>query len=1082
MLRLGIFIAALIGVFIAALSLMPRFLSPSAYRAQALVGLTRALGQPVTAGEDAAIVFLPRPKLQLTDVRVLGDGSATDEVLLSADTATFDLAGRALATGQIAVEAVVLDRAVIHVTRAADQSVTFGAAPLFSGLTGRDSAPSSLTNLRLLGGEIRYRDEPFGQDYRFDIEDLQVQRVNDYAFESRGSVRSQDERFEVAVSFVPNANPGGERGFNIEVRGEDASVLNLRGSVDEKFGQNLVIREDLDWKLTAEGVQHPLFDRLALADGQGVTLEARVLSDREGYDFQGLTLTRSSGEQMRGQVRFTPDESGGTLDLMLTGKGLSLSESAAELPLRDWTALLPGAVADLGGLSLNFDIAAQGVSLPNGEVMERLVTQGTLRESGLTLTSLKGNTAKGVALALNRLDLDGPDSLRFAGKLIADDAASFVPDSERAELIASLGRLTFDGAVEMIDGALQITEGTVNTAQGVFNVDGMPFSLDSAEGFGDTGIELVTDKLDLNAWTGSSDLSQSASLTDQGRAIAQRMKALGSRSLSLVAEQANLGGRILSDLEATFTANDEGTTAIEARFAEDDGTQFQTTGILSADGQSLESGQVSVTLNSDPRAAEKAIARFAPQAADNPLVADVLDRLTIDGLTVLRTDASSPWELALRSGDTEIGGSDLDAEGNRFWSFRSPGASDLFQTLDIPLSPLAEAGGVNLSGRQSGDELVGIGTVLGADITLQEHDAADGDAEQGRAFKLHIEHEDAQAFLAALGFDLPLPQNGPVDIELSVSRMEQNYGYRIDALLGADIRASGNGFYSHEGRTLEFDGTVNALDALPWLNALFLTDAEDSVLSPLLSALSGRVGLDVGQLGPLADARVDVQFTPGRYTLDGLSGTFAEGLLAGGALQASGDVLAGYDIFADLTVAVEDAAPTLSVATDTALAFESLSFQSESFQARGASMDSLLENLDASFTVNGEAQLSLSLTSINASESLDVGPWKDFLAVGEGISAYEDLRSLFFDGDAALEGVVQVREGVALTNTLALTGRQGTLLAKGALEIEPLSARGFVSGTPFRVELYRAEDSELVEQVLLLKGPLVAPEALSIGR
>jgi hypothetical protein len=225
-----------------------------------------------------------------------------------------------------------------------------------------------------------------------------------------------------------------------------------------------------------------------------------------------------------------------------------------------------------------------------------------------------------------------------------------------------------------------------------------------------------------------------------------------------------------------------------------------------------------------------------------------------------------------------------------------------------------------------------------------------------------------------------------------------------------------------------------------------------------------------------------VQFTPGRYTLDGLSGTFAEGLLAGGALQASGDVLAGYDIFADLTVAVEDAAPTLSVATDTALAFESLSFQSESFQARGASMDSLLENLDASFTVNGEAQLSLSLTSINASESLDVGPWKDFLAVGEGISAYEDLRSLFFDGDAALEGVVQVREGVALTNTLALTGRQGTLLAKGALEIEPLSARGFVSGTPFRVELYRAEDSELVEQVLLLKGPLVAPEALSIGR
>ena len=63
MLRLGIFIAALIAVFIAALSLTPRLLTPNVYRAQALVGLTRALGQPVTAVEDAAIRLLPRPRL-----------------------------------------------------------------------------------------------------------------------------------------------------------------------------------------------------------------------------------------------------------------------------------------------------------------------------------------------------------------------------------------------------------------------------------------------------------------------------------------------------------------------------------------------------------------------------------------------------------------------------------------------------------------------------------------------------------------------------------------------------------------------------------------------------------------------------------------------------------------------------------------------------------------------------------------------------------------------------------------------------------------------------------------------------------
>ncbi|MDA8603153.1 hypothetical protein N9M21_01895, partial [Alphaproteobacteria bacterium] len=103
MLRLGIFISALIGVFLVALSLMPRFLSPSVYRTQALIGLTRALGQPVEAGDGAAIVLLPRPKLQLTDIRVRGDGASTDDILLSADTATFDLSGQALARGKFMV-------------------------------------------------------------------------------------------------------------------------------------------------------------------------------------------------------------------------------------------------------------------------------------------------------------------------------------------------------------------------------------------------------------------------------------------------------------------------------------------------------------------------------------------------------------------------------------------------------------------------------------------------------------------------------------------------------------------------------------------------------------------------------------------------------------------------------------------------------------------------------------------------------------------------------------------------------------------------------------------------------------------
>ena len=126
--------------------------------------------------------------------------------------------------------------------------------------------------------------------------------------------------------------------------------------------------------------------------------------------------------------------------------------------------------------------------------------------------------------------------------------------------------------------------------------------------------------------------------------------------------------------------------------------------------------------------------------------------------------------------------------------------------------------------------------------------------------------------------------------------------------------------------------------------------------------------------------------------------------------------------------------------------------------------------------------MELALTAINAASDLDAGLWKDFLTQGEGINAYEDLRSLFFDGKASLSGVVQVRQGDFQTNTLALKGRRGTLLAKGVTEVDGLTARGFTPETPFRVELYRAEDSELVEQVLQVRGPLSSPESIRIGQ
>ena len=116
-----------------------------------------------------------------------------------------------------------------------------------------------------------------------------------------------------------------------------------------------------------------------------------------------------------------------------------------------------------------------------------------------------------------------------------------------------------------------------------------------------------------------------------------------------------------------------------------------------------------------------------------------------------------------------------------------------------------------------------------AEIKLQEvNDATEDELAAGRAFQLRIKHADAQSFLTSLGFDLALPSNGPIDITLSVSRVDQNYGYRVDAALG-DMIIQGDGFYGFESKTLAFDGKVNQIEVLPLLNALFNADAEDSV-------------------------------------------------------------------------------------------------------------------------------------------------------------------------------------------------------------------------------------------------------------
>ena len=1103
MLRLGIFIAALIAVFIAALSLTPRLLTPNVYRAQALVGLTRALGQPVTAGEDAAIRLLPRPRLQLTDVRVLGDGARTDDVLLAADTATFDLRPRALATGRIVVEAVDLDRPVIFLTRAEDRSVTFGAAPLFSGLSGQSETPATLSLLNLSDGELLYVDEPLGQSLRLGIDDLRVERVDGYAFEAKGRVLAGQAPYDVQIAFVPTANPRGERGFDIDVRGEAGRRISLSGAIDDKFANSLIVREDLGWKLRAEGFRHPLLGRIGLDNGQGIKVESRVLSDQEGYDLPGLTLSLANGQQIRGKARLSPSPEQSFLDLILSGNGITLATAAADLPVRDWTALLPGAVADLGGLGLRFDISAQDLSLPNGTAVERLTVAGALTAAdGLRLRSLRAKTDAAVSFDLDRLIIAGSDELEFAGRITADDPSRLISDPDRAELARSLGRLNFEGEVSLIDGALAVTSGRVETSQGGFSVDGAPFSLDAVTGLGAARLSVDVETLDLSTWAPELDVSSVPELAEQGRVLTERMRALGAGSLSIRASTATLGPRIFREFEAEVEPLGDRSQVLDARFLDEDGNHVHAVTRFDETGETLQSGQVEIILSDRPRAAERALSRFAPAALEYDLLARALDTLALDRLVLLRPTADRPWELSLISADSDLSATMPDADGNQTWSFTAARAADLFKVLGLPTGMLDPAAapetsrGAMVSGRFSdGGELVGIGTVLGADLTVSRQPSADGAGNtaadpSGPSLQLSLEHPDASDLLAALGLgDIRLASKQPAKLDLvfTAGSAAADRAFNIDLALGDGVQMTGDGRFNPRTRTLSFIGEADRIVGADWLAALS-SGSGDTLISPLLAALSGEVALSIGQLdagdlGQIEDATLALSFTPGRYIVDRFGGRIVHGPLEEGGLSLSGDVLVGQDVFADLSIAISDARPVFRPAAETALTFDTLSFSADSFQARAADFAGLLRAGAASFDVDGLARLELALTAINAAEQLPAaGPWRGFLTGPQGISAYEDLRGLFFDGAATLTGLVQMDAGALTTSTLTLAGRRGTLLAKGQVSLEGWAAAGLDGAGPARIELYSAEDAALVEQVLLISGPVAEPAQLSVER
>ena len=334
---------------------------------------------------------------------------------------------------------------------------------------------------------------------------------------------------------------------------------------------------------------------------------------------------------------------------------------------------------------------------------------------------------------LDRLIVAGSDELEFAGRITADDPSRLISDPDRAELARSLGRLNFEGEVALIDGALAVTSGRVETSQGGFSVDGAPFSLDAVTGLGAARLSVDVETLDLSTWAPELDVSSVPELAEQGRVLTERMRALGAGSLSIRASTATLGPRIFREFEAEVEPLGDRSQVLDARFLDEDGNHVHAVTRFDETGETLQSGQVEIILSDRPRAAERALSRFAPAALEYDLLARALDTLALDRLVLLRPTADRPWELSLISEDSDLSATMPDADGNQTWSFTAARAADLFTVLGLPTAMLdpdaapETSRGAMVSGRLSDDgELVGIGTVLGADLTVSRQPSEDG--------------------------------------------------------------------------------------------------------------------------------------------------------------------------------------------------------------------------------------------------------------------------------------------------------------------------------------------------------------------
>jgi uncharacterized protein involved in outer membrane biogenesis len=201
--KLLISIALIVLILAAAALIGPRFVDASRYKGEIAARIQDATGRTLAIDGPVSFEFLPRPRLDLADVRLANlEGAALPDMVrlksLDLKLALFPLLG-----GQVVIESLELNAPTINLERLKDGRVNWRLTPE----TARSSGNSvNLTGVALGGslgrlqfdrvemrdGTLVYRDDGSGARYELDKLAGQISTQADAPIEFRGSALHRD--------------------------------------------------------------------------------------------------------------------------------------------------------------------------------------------------------------------------------------------------------------------------------------------------------------------------------------------------------------------------------------------------------------------------------------------------------------------------------------------------------------------------------------------------------------------------------------------------------------------------------------------------------------------------------------------------------------------------------------------------------------------------------------------------------------------------------------------------------------------------------------------------------------------------